>query len=74
MTHRASEIRVLVARARRIILLLVQERSRKLLLSKDFKDEAIEIRAKVQEVYREMTLRRGRDYEGGRCVALILLL
>ena len=28
----------------------------------------------VQGVYKEMTLRRGRDYEGGRCVALILLL
>ena len=24
--------------------------------------------------YREMTLRRGRDYEGGQCVALILFL
>ena len=74
MTHRASEIRVLVARGRKIILLLVQERSRKLLLSKDFKDEAMTFRAKVHEVYRKMALRRGRDYEGGQCVALILLL
>ena len=28
----------------------------------------------VQGVYKEATLRRGRDYEEGRCVALILPL
>ena len=29
---------------------------------------------KVQGLYRETALRRGRDYEEGRCVALILPL
>ena len=44
----ASEIRVLVARGRRINLLLVREISRRLLLPEDFKDGAMAVRAKAR--------------------------
>ena len=45
--HIASEIRVIVARERRIDLLLVRERSRRLLLPEDFKDGVAAIKAKA---------------------------
>ena len=44
--HKASEMRVLVARGRRISLLLVRERSRRLLFHEDFRDRAAAIKAK----------------------------
>ena len=46
--HGASEIRVLVARGIRISLLLVRERSRRLLFHEDFKDRVEAIRAKAK--------------------------
>ena len=46
--HGASEIRVLVARGRRISLLLVREGSRRLLFHGDFKDGMAAIRAKAE--------------------------
>ena len=45
---RASKIRVLVARGRRTSLLLVWERSRRLLFRTDFRDEVATIRAKAE--------------------------
>ena len=41
-------MRVLVARGRRISLLLVRERSKRLLSHEDLKDEAAAIRAKAR--------------------------
>ena len=46
--HRASEIWVLVIKGRKVSLLLVRERSRRLLFHKDFKDKATTIRAKAE--------------------------
>ena len=39
MTHGVSEMRVLVRKGRRVSLLLARERSRRLLLHKDFRDK-----------------------------------
>ena len=47
MTHRASEIWVLVLRGKRINLLLIRKGGR-LLFHKDFKDRAVAIRAKAE--------------------------
>ena len=41
-------MRVVVARGRRINLLLVRERSRRLLCPEDLRDEAVAIRAKAR--------------------------
>ena len=48
--HRASEILLLVTRGRRVNLLLVRERSRKLLFHEDFRDgdRAAAIKAKAE--------------------------
>ena len=46
--HIASEIRLLVARGKRISLLLVQEISRRLLSQGDFRDRAAAIRVKAR--------------------------
>ena len=46
--HGASEIRVLVARGIRISLLLVRERSKRLLFHEDFRDRAGAIRTKAK--------------------------
>ena len=46
--HGAFEIRVLVKRGKRIKLLLVRERSRRLLSHEDFKDEVAAVRAKTR--------------------------
>ena len=46
--HRASEMRVLVARGRRARLLPVRERSQRLPVHKGFKDKAVAIRAKAR--------------------------
>ena len=46
--HEALEIRVLVARGRRVSLPLVWERGRRILLSKDFRNRAEVIRAKAK--------------------------
>ena len=43
--HEVSEMRVLVARGRRVILLRVRERSRRLLVHEDFKERAATFRA-----------------------------
>ena len=48
MMYEASEIRVLVTRGRRVSLLLVQDRSRRLLFHEDFRDKALAIRAKAR--------------------------
>ena len=55
--HEASEIWVLVARGRRISLLLVQERSTRLIFHEDFKDGVAAIRAKAEL---GLLARRGR--------------
>ena len=47
MMHGSSEIRVLVTRGRRVSLLLVRERSRRLLFHEDFRDRDATIRAKA---------------------------
>ena len=46
--HEAFEIQVLVARGRRIILILVRERSKRLLFHEDFRDGVATIRAKAK--------------------------
>ena len=53
--HEALEMRVLVARGRRVSLLLVQERGRRLLLRKDFKNraEVIGVKAKIGHLVRQ---------------------
>ena len=48
MTHGESGIWVLVLRGRRINLLLVRERSIRLLSHEDFRDEAVAIKAKAR--------------------------
>ena len=48
MIHEALEMRVLVARGWRTSLLLVRERSRRILIHEDFKDGAVAIRAKAR--------------------------
>ena len=48
MMQRASEIRVLVTRGRRVSLLLVRERSRRLLVHEGFRDMVAAIRAKAR--------------------------
>ena len=48
MTHGASRIWVLVLRGKRINLLLIRERSRRLLFHRDFRDGAAIIRSKVK--------------------------
>ena len=48
MMHGASEIRVLVTRGRRVSLLLVPERSRRLLFHKDFKDRVAAMRPEAR--------------------------
>ena len=48
MMHRAPEMQVLVARGRRTSLLLVWERSRRLLVHEDFRDGAATISAKAR--------------------------
>ena len=46
--HGAFEIRALVAEGMRVNLLLVKEKSRRLMFHKDFKDRAATIRAKAE--------------------------
>ena len=46
--HEALGMQVLVARGRRVILLPIQERGRRLLLFKDFRNRAKVIRAKAK--------------------------
>ena len=46
--HEALGMRVLVARGRRVNLLLVRERGRRLLLHKDFRNRAEVIRAEAK--------------------------
>ena len=48
MMHVALGMQVLVARGSRVSLLLVQERGKRLLLRKDFKNRAEIIRAKAK--------------------------
>ena len=57
MTHRASEIWVLVLRGRRINLLIICEGSGRLLFHRDFKDGVAAIRAKAES---GLLVRRGR--------------
>ena len=47
MMHGASEIRVLVIRGRTVNLLVVRERSKRLLFQEDFKERGVAIRAKA---------------------------
>ena len=46
--HGASEMQVLVARGRRTNLLLIRERSRRLLFHEDSREEVVSIRAKAR--------------------------
>ena len=46
--HGISEMRVLVARGKRVSLLLVRERSQRLLVPKGFRDKAATIMAKAR--------------------------
>ena len=46
--HEASETRVLVTKGRRVSLLLVQERSRRLLVHENFKDRVMTISVKAR--------------------------
>ena len=47
MMHRASEMLVLVIRGRMVSLILVRERSIRLLFHEDFRDRAVTIKAKA---------------------------
>ena len=48
MMHGASEIRVLMTIGKRVSLLLVRERSKRLLVHKGFRDSAAAIKAKAR--------------------------
>ena len=48
MTREASKTQVLVTKGRRANLLLVRERSKRLLVHKGFKDKAMAMRAKAR--------------------------
>ena len=65
--HGASEVRVLVARGRRINLLLVWERSKGLLFPEDHKDRVEAIRAKVRVGDIKAKPRVGARARQGRC-------